>query len=103
VILRLRSVYDSVGREFDGERVLIVSHQVVVLCFRYVLERLTEEQILAIDRAGEIANCSVTHYDFVHDRDAKGRITPRRFNFVTPLEEADAPVTTRPDAPVARK
>ena len=43
-------------------RVLIVSHQVVVLCLRYLLENMTEEQILAIDREGDVANCSVTEY-----------------------------------------
>lgn len=101
VILRLRSVYDSVAREFAGERVLVVSHQVVVLCFRYLVERLTEEQILAVDRAGEIANCSVTAYDFDRDRDARGSIAPRLFNFVAPLEAEHAPVTRQPDMPVA--
>lgn len=52
VILRLRSMIDTFTREYRGERLLIVSHQVVVLCFRYLLERLTEQQILRIDRAG---------------------------------------------------
>src|SRR5581483_4420126 len=51
VLLRLRSVIDTLTREHRRERVLVVTHQVVVLCFRYLLERMTEEQILAIDRA----------------------------------------------------
>ena len=53
-----------ISREYCGERVLLVCHSVVVLCMRYLLEHMTEEQILAIDRADEIANCSVTSYRY---------------------------------------
>ena len=42
VILRLRSVIDTMTREYRGERVLIVAHQVIVNCFRYLLERMNE-------------------------------------------------------------
>jgi broad specificity phosphatase PhoE len=45
-----------------GCRVLVIGHQVVVLCFRYLLEHLDEAALLAIDRKGEVANCSVTEY-----------------------------------------
>ena len=38
VILRLRSVFDTISLHFGGKRVLIVAHQVVVLCTRYLLE-----------------------------------------------------------------
>lgn len=48
VILRLRSAMDTVSLHYGGRRVLIVSHQVVVLCLRYLLENLDEPQILAI-------------------------------------------------------
>jgi broad specificity phosphatase PhoE len=37
VILRLRSAMDTVGLHYGGRRVLIVGHQVVVLCLRYLL------------------------------------------------------------------
>ena len=56
VILRLRSVLDMVTREHGGERVLIVAHQVIVNCLRYLLERMDEAQILAIDGA---ATCRI--------------------------------------------
>ena len=42
VILRLRSVIDTLTRDYRGERVLIVGHQVIVNCFRYLFERMTE-------------------------------------------------------------
>ena len=103
VILRLRSATEMISREYCGERVLLVGHSVVVLCMRYLLEHMTEDQILKIDRESEVANCSVTSY--VHDASAgpKGQLRLELFNFVAPLEEAGAPVTSRPDAKVAAK
>ena len=103
VILRLRSLVDTVTRDYRGERVLIVVHQVVVLCFRYLLERMTEEQILAVDRARDIANCSVTSYEFDPTLGRRGKLVPRLFNFVAPLEEAGEKITRQPDVPVAPK
>jgi broad specificity phosphatase PhoE len=98
VILRLRSVIDTVTREYYGERVLIVCHAVVVLCFRYLLERLTERQILEIDRIDEVANCSVTRYDFDPGAKKGGKLVLHEYNTVVPLIEAGAPVTAEPDA-----
>jgi broad specificity phosphatase PhoE len=97
VILRLRSVIDTLTREYVGERVLIVGHAVVVLCFRYLLERLSEEQILAIDRTDEVANCAVTAYEFEPDLGKRGKLVRTLYNFVAPIEEAGEPVTTAPD------
>jgi probable phosphoglycerate mutase len=95
VILRLRSFVDSAVREHPGGRLLVVCHSVVVLCFRYLLEHLTEGQILAIDRDSDIANCSITSY-----RLGKDRLELQRFNFVAPLQAQDVPVTAEPDVPV---
>ena len=103
IILRLRSVIDTITRDYRRERVLIVSHQVVVNCFRYLIERMTEEQILAADHADEIANCSVTSYEFDPTIGRHGKLAPRLFNFIAPLEEAGEPVTTKKDVPVAPK
>ena len=103
IILRLRSVVDTITREYRRERVLIVAHQVVINCFRYLFERLTEEQILEADRREDIANCSITSYEFDPLLGRKGKLAPRLFNFVTPLEEAGEPVTTMKDVPVAPK
>jgi 2,3-bisphosphoglycerate-dependent phosphoglycerate mutase len=99
VILRVRSAVDSLTRDYANCRVAVVTHQVIVLCFRYVLEKLTEQSLLAIDRAGDVANCSVTTY--VYDEVAK-TMTLRAYNVVAPMEESGEPVTTRPDVPLAR-
>ena len=103
VILRLRNVIDTITREYRGERVLIVGHQVIVSCFRYLLERLDEHEILEIDRAKDIPNCSVTSYEYDPTVGKNGKLVLRLVNFVAPLVEAGAPVTQEPDVPVAPK
>ena len=82
---------------------LIVGHQVTVNCMRYLLERMTEEQILAIDRRADIANCSVTSYEFDAATGRNGKLAVRLENFVAPLTEAGAAVTREPDVPAAPK
>jgi len=105
VILRLRSVVDTISLHHSrsGSRVLIVAHQVIVLCMRYLLEELSESEILSIDRAGEVANCGVTEYVLDGGDSSEGRLRLATYNFVAPLEEAGAPVTSRPDAPAGAK
>jgi broad specificity phosphatase PhoE len=105
VILRLRSALDTISLHHSGPdaRVLIVAHQVIVLCFRYLLEGMTEEQVLAIDRQGDVANCGVTAYSFNPALGSDGGLQLRTYNFVAPLVEAGAPVTTEPDAAVASR
>jgi len=98
VILRLRSVLDEICVQCADRRVVVVAHQVNVLCFRYILERLDEQQLLAIDRAGDVANCAVTTY--LADR--AGALVLDSYNVVAPLEEAGETVTANPDVPVAR-
>jgi broad specificity phosphatase PhoE len=96
VILRLRSLLDTVSLHYGGRRVLIVAHQVVVLCLRYLLESLDEEAILAIDREGDVPNCGVSQYDFDPAAGADGALVLRRFNFVAPLVREGTPVTAEP-------
>lgn len=103
VILRLRSVVDTIVREYRGERVLIVGHQVIVHCFRYLLERMDEEQILLLDRANDVPNCSVTSYEFDATRGKSGKLVLRLVNFVAPLQDTDVPITPGSELSVAPK
>jgi 2,3-bisphosphoglycerate-dependent phosphoglycerate mutase len=103
VILRLRSALDTISLHHSGCRVLIVGHQVVVLCLRYLLEAMTEDEVLAVDATGEVANCSITEYGFDPGKGTGGELALRRYNFVAPLEDAGAPVTSEPDAMVATR
>jgi len=119
VILRLRSVLDTLSLHYAGHRVLIVAHEVVVLCFRYLIENLDEARILAIDQEGDIANCGVTEYagesagggvdaggatggvgavDAAATAGATGaQMRLVRYNFVAPLHAGGAPVTSAKD------
>ena len=103
VILRLRSVIDTMTREYRGERVLIVAHQVIVNCFRYLLERLDEQQILEIDRQLDVPNCSVTAYDFDPNAGKHGELVLQFANFLAPMEESDTQVTRAPDVPTNKQ
>ncbi|GAC1363967.1 MAG: histidine phosphatase family protein [Polyangiales bacterium] len=102
VLLRLRSVLHHIQLQYRNERVLVVAHQVIVLCFRYLLEGLDEAQILAIDREHDVANCSLTIYEQFTDTDGRSHMALRDYNLVTPLEDAGEPVTERPDPAAPR-
>lgn len=94
---------DTISLHYADERVLIVAHQVVVLCMRYIIENLSEEQILEIDRQGDVLNCGVTEYVAELGGEVGGRLHLTRYNFVAPLVEAGTPVTAQPDANVAAR
>ena len=97
VILRLRSALDTISLHHGGRRVLVVGHQVVVLCMRYLLENMGEEQILAIDREGDVANCGVTEYAFDPGAGPNGGLVLQRYNFTAPMQREGTPVTAAPD------
>lgn len=104
VIFRLRALLDTVSLHYAGRDVLIVAHQVVVLCMRYIIENLSETEILAIDREADVANCSVTEYAFDPVAGKDGGLTLVRYNITAPIEEdAEVPVTSAPDAMVGAR
>ena len=103
VILRLRGALDTISLHHADKRVLIVCHQVVVLCLRYILEEMDEAQILAIDKQGDVLNCSVCEYEF--EPDVADGCEPKlvKYNFAAPLIDENAPITSEPDAMVAAR
>ncbi len=105
IILRLRSFWDTLRLDDAGERVLVVCHSVITLCLRYILEELDEDQVLAIDKATDVANCSITSYrrlDEAADDGGGSGLELELFNFVAPLEEAGETVTRAKDAPLPK-
>jgi broad specificity phosphatase PhoE len=93
VALRLRSWRDSIAREHDGERVLVVTHEVVITVLRYLIEELTEEETLTLSSDAPLANCSLT----VFEADAENRLHLREAGWTVPIEAEGAPVTEAPD------
>ena len=100
VILRLRSLVEMATREHGGQRVLVVAHQVIVNCMRYLLEGMDEAQILAIDKLADVPNCGVTSYQYDAGR---AGLVPDLVNFTAPLRRAGAPVTAEKDVNIAAK
>ncbi len=98
VILRLRSLLDTLYLHHEGRRVLIVAHQVVVLCLRYLLENMDEASILGVDRQGDVANCGITEYAAT-----PSGLRLLRYNFTVPMEREGETVTVAPDSAVAAR
>lgn len=95
VAARVRSLVVDLRLDHAGQGVVVVAHQAVIWVCRYVLEGLTEEQVLAADRAEEIENAAVTTYE------GDGERVPSlvSFNDVGHLPEPLR--TAAPDVPVA--
>ena len=102
VILRLRSMLDTISLHYGGRKVMIVAHQVVVLCLRTIIENLNEQEILAIDASGDVANCAITEYRFDGGSGLAGQLVLARYNETAPID-GDVPVTRQPDAMVAAR
>ena len=98
VILRLRSVMNTINLQYANKRVLVVCHQVVVLCFRYILDELTEADILTIDKQSEILNCGIAAYDF--EPNQLSLCVPKLvlWNHGAPMEREGTPKTAEPEA-----
>ena len=67
VVLRVRSLLADLRHGFADADVWVFTHQAVIMSFRYVLEGLTEQQLLEIDRTETIENVSMTVYTRTDD------------------------------------
>jgi probable phosphoglycerate mutase len=97
VALRMRSLRDSLAREHLDKRVLLVTHEVVIVIWRYLLDDLDENRALSLARDRPLANCSLTTYV----RGNNENLVIDRENWTVPLEESAIAVTEDHDAPVA--
>ena len=91
VALRVRSLLDDLRHGFDDARVWLFSHQAVISTFRYVLEDVSEADLLEIDRQSPIPNASVTCYR------RRGHLFElESFADTTAVDEAEVDVTQEP-------
>ena len=97
VILRLRSALNTINLQYANKNVLIVCHQVVVLCIRYILEELSEADILSIDKQADILNCGICAFDFAPNH--LSLCVPKLvlWNHGAPMEEQGTPKTAKPE------
>lgn len=63
VVLRVRSLLGDLRAGFGDARIWMFSHQAVIMSFRYVLEGISEQRLLELDRETTIENASVTTFE----------------------------------------
>jgi broad specificity phosphatase PhoE len=79
VALRVHSFLGTITREYSQQSVLVICHSVIVPLFRKLMERLSDAELLAIDcdRAQDVWNCSVSHYEFDPSMQAGSKLVAR--------------------------
>jgi broad specificity phosphatase PhoE len=87
VTLRLRAVLRDLREGYPDGRVLLVAHEAVVLLLRYIIEELTEDDILPL-AAARLHNASLTSW--ARDGD---RLRLETFNDITHLTGAGVEAT----------
>jgi broad specificity phosphatase PhoE len=90
VNLRLHSFLGTLAREYAGRRVLVITHSVVVLLFRRLLERMEEQEVLALDRQDEVKNASLLIYA-LGSRDGREGVLVREAWNLAPWENEAPP------------
>jgi broad specificity phosphatase PhoE len=91
MVLRARSVLSDIDLIDDGERVMVVCHDAMILILRYVCEGLNEAQLLEISQRSAVANASITR---LSRPSGSGLWTADSVNDVSHLAGEGAPVTT---------
>jgi broad specificity phosphatase PhoE len=84
VLLRVRSLLRDVAQDNPQQKVLFFAHDAVVSLFRYVLEGLEEEELMAEAKKITIANCSISSW-----RWSDHAWRPELFNDVEHLRQDD--------------
>jgi broad specificity phosphatase PhoE len=96
VALRVRSVLSELWSDHPSAAVAVFSHQAVLFVTRYVIEGLTESEILEIDRHTRFHNGGITSY--AADEGKPMRLVDH--DAIDHLEETETPATAGHDAHV---
>jgi broad specificity phosphatase PhoE len=62
VVLRLRSLLGELNGPGMGHRVMLVCHDAVILLVRYILEGMSEQEVLDLAAGTPVMNASITRY-----------------------------------------
>jgi len=89
MVLRLRSFLVDVAVSAEPTRVIVFCHDAVVVLFRYIVERLTEAQILQLAADDPVRNVAIN--EFARTADGGWRLV--RYNDVSHLEHQGVPAT----------
>jgi probable phosphoglycerate mutase len=88
VLLRLRAVLRELRADHRDGRVVLFAHEATVLLVRYLVEELSEAELMEIAHRTAVANCSISGW-----RRSDGRLRPESFNAVDHLHREGAPPT----------
>jgi probable phosphoglycerate mutase len=91
VLLRLRALLRELREDHPDGRVLLFAHEATHLLVRYLAERLSEAELMAVAHATTIANCSVSSWHRVD-----GELRPQLFNSVDHLRWPASRTAVRP-------
>jgi 2,3-bisphosphoglycerate-dependent phosphoglycerate mutase len=80
VLLRLRALLWELRQDHPDGRVLLFAHEATVLLVRYLVEQLSEAELMVIAPSVSIANCSISGW-----RRVAGELRPEMFNSVEHL------------------
>ncbi len=89
VLLRLRSWLSDADAALAGSRVLVVSHDVVIVLLRYLCTGLDEEAVLELARTTPVRNAALSRYV----RDSHGGWQIPTYDDVAHLQAAGLPIT----------
>lgn len=92
VLLRLRALLRELRADHPDGRVILFGHEATVLLVRYLCERLSEAELMAVAHATTVANTSISSW-----RRADGVFKPELFNHVEHLRREGAPATKQED------
>lgn len=90
VVLRLRSLLADLDRNHPGEDVILVCHDALIMLFRYILQGLTEAELLDLAATTTILNASVSRFERA---DGTGTWELESFNMADHLTEHGVAVT----------
>lgn len=96
VASRVRGLLAELRNAHEPSRVAVFSHQAVLFVTRYIVENLTEQEILDIDRHTRFHNGGMTSYE----RDGTGQLRLVEHDAIDHLEAHGAPATAGHDTHV---
>ena len=94
------SALDTISRQYAGRQVMVVSHEVVILMFCYVLQHFRETDVLELAKARPLANCSMTSFSARAD---DTEMTLDEFGATDAVDHSDAPGTNEQDRADVRR
>lgn len=78
--LRVGSILNTIYRDHRAQSVLVVSHSVVIKCFRMKLERLSERETLTIMEKQGLDNCGICVFEYGEKSPGHGKLLMKEWN-----------------------